>query len=211
MTLRVMEFGTMTVLLSWVLFKVSVIHSECRKSVLYAECHMLSVICCMCYAECHYAECHYAKSHYAECHYAECHYAECHYAECHYAECQMLSVICCMCYAECHLLHVLCWVSFAACVMLSVIMLNVICCMSLCWVSLCWVSLCWVSLCWVSLCWVSLCWASCRLISGHWTAFYESCIDLTKFTAANLSFYMRKYDFYSFYGHWASKANNYNH
>jgi hypothetical protein len=52
---------------------LTVMHVECRKSALCAECH---------YAKCHYAECHYAECHYTECHYAECHYAKCRYPEC---------------------------------------------------------------------------------------------------------------------------------
>jgi hypothetical protein len=41
-------------------------------TVMYAECHKLSL-----YAECHYAECHCAECHCAECHYAECCCVEC--------------------------------------------------------------------------------------------------------------------------------------
>jgi hypothetical protein len=39
------------------------VYAECRKLVIYAECH---------YAECRYAECRYAECRYAECNYAKC-------------------------------------------------------------------------------------------------------------------------------------------
>jgi hypothetical protein len=49
---------------------------------------MLSVLCRVYYAECHYAECHCAECHYAEFHYAECHYAGWCYVECRWAGCR---------------------------------------------------------------------------------------------------------------------------
>ncbi len=39
-------------------YVITVVHAECRKLALYAECPN---------AECHYTECHYAECHSAEC------------------------------------------------------------------------------------------------------------------------------------------------